>query len=99
MVTSVYAPRTVALWVGGRRIGAEAFVVAREHAQYAGRPDDAPAARIIHRGIGRITTTREDATKAVSNSIMGSALLAGCLVLSSAPAHGSGSCRDRVWPN
>src|SRR3546814_18492414 len=46
MVTSVYAPRTVALWVGGRRIGAEAFVVAREHAQYAGRLDDAPAARI-----------------------------------------------------
>src|SRR3546814_7760694 len=36
-------------------------------------------------GIGRITTTREDAMKAVSNSILGSALLAGCLVLASAP--------------
>src|SRR3546814_12493368 len=36
-------------------------------------------------GIGRITTTREDAMKAVSNSILGSALLAGCLVMASEP--------------
>src|SRR3546814_3798412 len=34
MVTSVYAPRTVALWVGGRRIGAEAFVVRAEEHTY-----------------------------------------------------------------
>lgn len=52
MVTSVYAPRTVAPWIDGCRIDAEAFVVARKHIQYAGRLDDAAAAGIIRQGVG-----------------------------------------------
>lgn len=46
MVSQVYAPRVLSVWVLNQRVRALAFVVDRAHVQYAGRPplDEAAAA-------------------------------------------------------
>ncbi len=60
MITRVYRPAVPPLRLGdGRRARAVAFVVRRDHPQYAGGLSDAEAARIIAGGVGDKGTSRE----------------------------------------
>jgi len=52
MVTKVYRPRWLTAHVAGRPVTVWTFVADRDHAQYAGRPNDAETIRLIRQGHG-----------------------------------------------